>query len=155
LEGLARKLRGHRVVMVNSTATGGGVAEILHRLVRLMNELGVPTTWEVMPGDPRFYGITKTIHNTLHGWPGELTASDHEYFHEVNRRAAEMLALDGDLVLIHDPQPVAVVLHRKRPNQHWVWRCHIDLSRANPAVWDFLSPNVAHYHAAIFSHVAF
>src|SRR5213593_190268 len=69
LEGLARRLRGHRVVMVNSTSTGGGVAEILHRLVRLLNELGVRTTWEVMPGDTRFYGITKTIHNGLHGWP--------------------------------------------------------------------------------------
>jgi trehalose synthase len=70
LHGLARKLKGHRIAMVNSTATGGGVAEILHRLVRLLNELDVPTTWEVMPGDARFYGITKTIHNTLHGWPG-------------------------------------------------------------------------------------
>jgi trehalose synthase len=81
-------LRHHRLVMVNSTATGGGVAEILHRLVRLLNELGVHTTWEVMPGDMRFYGITKTIHNTLHGWPVVLTPEDHDYFHEMNRRAA-------------------------------------------------------------------
>ncbi|HKQ57590.1 MAG TPA: glycosyltransferase, partial [Candidatus Eisenbacteria bacterium] len=155
LAALARRLRGHRVVMVNSTATGGGVAEILHRLVRLMNELGVPTTWEVIPGDARFYGITKTIHNTLHGWPGALTADDHEYFHEMNRRAAASLALDGDLVLIHDPQPAGLVLHRRRPGQHWVWRCHIDLSRAQSDVWGFLSPIVGHYDAAIFSHVSF
>jgi trehalose synthase len=155
LEYMARKLRGHRIAMVNSTATGGGVAEILHRLVRLLNELGVPTTWEVMPGDTRFYGITKTIHNTLHGWPGSLSDEDHDYFHDMNRRAAETLALDGDLVLIHDPQPVAIAAHRKRPHQHWVWRCHIDLSRADRAVWDFLEPSVGHYHAAIFSHVAF
>ena len=74
LEGLAQRLRGHRVVMVNSTSTGGGVAEILHRLVRLLLELGVPTTWEVMSGDPRFYGITKTLHNRLHGWPGAIGA---------------------------------------------------------------------------------
>jgi trehalose synthase len=155
LESLARRLRGHRVVMVNATASGGGVAEILHRLVRLMNELGVPTTWEVIPGDARFYGITKTIHNTLHGWPGELTQDDHAYFHEVNRRAAQSLALDGDLVLIHDPQPAALVLHRRRPGQRWVWRCHIDLSRAQEAVWGFLAPMVAEYDAAIFSHVSF
>jgi trehalose synthase len=155
LEALARKLRGHRVVMVNSTATGGGVAEILHRLVRLLNELGVPTTWEVMPGDARFYGITKTIHNALHGWPGELTADDHAYFHEVNRRAAQSLALDGDLVLIHDPQPAALALHRRQPGQHWLWRCHIDLSRANPSVWNFLAHTVARYDAAVFSHVEF
>lgn len=155
LAALAQRLRGHRVVMVNSTATGGGVAEILHRLVRLMNELGIETTWEVMPGDQRFYGITKTIHNTLHGWPGSLTPEDHEYFHEMNRRAAQSLALDGDLVLIHDPQPAAVILHRRTPGQHWVWRCHIDLSRAQPDVWRFLSPIVSGYDAAVFSHVSF
>ena len=155
LEALARRLRGRRVVMVNSTSTGGGVAEILHRLVRLMNELGVPTTWEVIPGDSRFYAITKTIHNTLHGWPGTLSEEDHEYFHEVNRRAAQSLALDGDLVLIHDPQPAALILHKRRPRQHWVWRCHIDLSRAQPDVWGFLSPIVAGYDAAVFSHVSF
>ena len=155
LEALARRLRGHRVVMVNSTATGGGVAEILHRLVRLMNELGVPTTWEVIPGDQRFYGITKTIHNTLHGWPGQLSEDDEEYFHEMNRRAAQTLALDGDLVLIHDPQPAALVLHRRRPGQHWVWRCHIDLSRAHQDVWGFLAPIVSRYDAAVFSHISF
>jgi len=155
LERVARRLKGHRIVMVNSTSTGGGVAEILHRLVALLNELGVPTTWEVMPGDARFYGITKTIHNTLHGWPGSLSPEDRDYFHEMNRRAAERLALDGDLVLIHDPQPAAIVAHRRRPHQHWVWRCHIDLSRANPEVWEFLAPEVTRYDAAVFSHVAF
>jgi len=155
LEALARKLRGHRIVMVNSTATGGGVAEILHRLVRLLNELGVPTTWEVMSGDTRFYGITKTVHNTLHGWPGELTPDDQAYYHEMNARAARELELDGDLVLIHDPQPAALVQHRREPGQRWLWRCHIDLSRANVAVWNFLSHSVARYDAAVFSHVAF
>jgi trehalose synthase len=152
---LATRLRGHRVVMVNSTSTGGGVAEILHRLVRLLNELGVPTVWEVMPGDTRFYAITKTIHNTLHGWPGRLSEDDRDYFHEVNRRAASTLALDGDLILIHDPQPAALVLHRKQRHQQWVWRCHIDLSRADAATWEFLAPNVELYDAAVFSHVAF
>jgi trehalose synthase len=155
LEALARRLRGHRVVMVNSTATGGGVAEILHRLVRLLNELGVPTTWEVMPGDARFYGITKTMHNTLHGRPGGLTAEDRDYFLETNRRAAESLALDGDLVLIHDPQPVALARWRRRPAQRWVWRCHIDLSRAQREVLDFVDTLLARYDAAVFSHVSF
>jgi trehalose synthase len=155
LEGLARRLRGHRVVMVNSTSTGGGVAEILHRLVRLLVELGVPTTWEVMSGDPRFYGITKTLHNRLHGWPGGFGPDDYDYFHEVNRRAADELALDGDLILIHDPQPAALAMHRRRPGQRWVWRCHIDLSRAGADAWDFLASSVGLYDAAIFSHVEF
>jgi len=155
LEALARTLRGHRIVMVNSTSTGGGVAEILHRLVPLLNELGVPTTWEVMPGDARFYEITKTIHNALHGGPGALTPEDVECFMDRNRRAAEELALDGDLVLVHDPQPAALAELRREPGQQWLWRCHIDLSRANPEILDFVLRRVAHYDAAVFSHVTF
>ncbi len=155
LEGLARRLRGHRIVMVNSTATGGGVAEILHRLVRLLEELGVPTSWEVMPGDTRFYAITKTVHNMLHGAPGEMAAADREHFLEVNRRAAERLRLDGDLVMIHDPQPAALARLRRRPGQRWVWRCHIDLSRAQAGAWEFLAPLVGDHDAAVFSHRAF
>jgi trehalose synthase len=155
LESLARRLRGRRIVMVNSTATGGGVAEILHRLVRLLNELGVETTWEVMPGDLRFYKITKTIHNTLHGLPGELTEEDRDYYVEVNRRGADTLRLDGDLILIHDPQPAALVSLRRKPGQRWLWRCHIDLSRADQAVWSLLQPFVSRYDGAVFSHVTF
>ncbi len=155
LEALARRLRGHRVVMVNSTATGGGVAEILHRLVALLQELGVPTRWEVMPGDERFYGITKTLHNTLHGLPGTLSAGDREHFVEVSRRAAQALDLEGDLVMIHDPQPVALAGLRRVPGQHWVWRCHIDLSHADADAWSFLAPEVSRYDATVFSHQAF
>jgi trehalose synthase len=155
LEALARRLKGHRIVMVNSTASGGGVAEILHRLVPLFNELGVPTTWEVIPGDSRFHGITKTIHNALHGAEVRLSAEDEGYYHEVNRRAAAELALEGDLVFIHDPQPAALILHRRRAGQRWVWRCHIDLSHAEPHAWELLAPVVELYDTAVFSHVAF
>lgn len=155
LEALARSLRGHRIVMVNSTASGGGVAEILHRLVPLLNELGVPTTWETMPGDARFFEITKTMHNALHGGPGTLSREDLDHFLAVNRRASEQLALDGDLVLVHDPQPAALAELRRKSAQRWLWRCHIDLSRADPDVLDFLVARVNHHHAAVFSHVTF
>jgi len=155
LEALARRLRGHRIAMVSSTDTGGGVAEILHRLLRLLNELGVPATWEVMSGDPRFHAITKKIHNALHGWPAALEPEERDYFHEVSARAARELALDADLLLVHDPHPVALAGLRRRPGQRWVWRCHVDLSRALPEVWGFLEPNVARHDAAVFSHVAF
>jgi trehalose synthase len=154
LESLARKLSGHRIAMVSSTSTGG-VAEILQRLVPLLNELGVPTAWEVMRGDARFFSITKKIHNTLHGGPGTLEADEREHFHEVSRRAARELELDADLILVHDPQPVALAGLRRSPGQRWVWRCHVDLSRALPDVWGFIEPNVARYDAAVFSHVAF
>ena len=155
LEGLVRRLRGHRLVMVNSTSTGGGVAEILHRLVRLLNELGLETVWEVMPGDARFYGITKAIHNALHGAPATLTASDWEHFEEVNRQGARHLELDGDLIMIHDPQPVGLAALRRRPGQTWVWRCHIDLSVAAQDVLGVISEHVRHYDSAVFSHHAF
>ncbi len=155
LEALARRLRGHRLVMVNSTASGGGVAEILHRLVRLLTELGVHTSWEVIEGDARFHAITKTIHNTLHGWPGSLDDADRAHYRDVNARAARELALDGDLVMIHDPQPAALAARRRRPGQRWVWRCHIDLSRADVRVLAFLAEQIVPYDAAVFSHAAF
>jgi trehalose synthase len=155
LEALARTLHGQRLVMVNSTSTGGGVAEILHRLVPLLNELGVPTAWEVMPGDRRFYEITKRVHNALHGGPGALTADDVEHYLDTSRRAARELALDGDLVLIHDPQPAALAELRRRSTQRWVWRCHIDLSRADPDVMDFVGTRLGHYDAAVFSDASF
>jgi len=155
LEALARKLRGHRIVMVNTTKTGGGVAEILHRVVVILNELGVPTTWEVMEGDERFFGVTKRMHNALHGHVEPLTEEDKEIYHERTRLEAERLALDGDLIFIHDPQPAALIQHRRKPGQRWVWRCHIDLSRRDAAYWDFLQPFVSEYDAAVFSHIAF
>jgi trehalose synthase len=155
LEALARRLKGHRIVMVNTTKTGGGVAEILHRVVTILNELGIPTSWEVMQGDYRFFGVTKRIHNALHGHVLPLTDEDREIYREWTRREAERLALDGDLVLIHDPQPAALIEHRRQPGQRWLWRCHIDLSRRDEAYWEFLRPAVERYDAAIFSHVEF
>jgi trehalose synthase len=155
LEALARRLRGHRIVMVNTTKTGGGVAEILHRVVVILNELGVPTTWEVMEGDERFFGVTKRMHNALHGHVEPLTDEDREIYHERTRIEAGRLALDGDLIFIHDPQPAALIQHRRQPGQRWVWRCHIDLSRRDAAYWEFLHPFVNLYDASVFSHIAF
>ncbi len=155
LEATARRLRGHRVVMVNTTRTGGGVAEILHRVVLILNELGVPTTWEIMEGDDRFFGVTKRMHNALHGQGSPLTDEDREIYLERTRIEAARLALDGDLVLIHDPQPAGLITHRRAPGQRWVWRCHIDLSRRDPSHWAFLEPFVAQHDAAIFSSIQF
>ncbi len=155
LEALARRLRGHRLVMVNTTRTGGGVAEILHRVVVMLNELGVPTTWEVMEGDARFFGVTKKMHNALHGHGTPLLPEDREVYLERTRAEAARLALEGDLILIHDPQPAALIEHRRRPGQRWVWRCHIDLSRRDPGHWEFLAPWVSQYDATIFSAIEF
>lgn len=152
---LVRGLSGHRLVMVNSTSTGGGVAEILHRMVRLLNELGLETIWEVMPGSPDFHRVTKSIHNALHGADADLGPADWTIFEDAAARAARELELDGDLVMIHDPQPLGLAALRRRPGQHWVWRCHIDLSVAEPAVWQALAPHVARHDRAVFSHHEF
>jgi trehalose synthase len=155
LEALARRLHGRSVVMVNTTKTGGGVAEILHRVVVILNELGVPTRWEVMEGELPFFNVTKKMHNSLHGHGTPLSAEDRDIYREQNRLEARRLQLDDDIVLIHDPQPAALIDHCRRPGQHWVWRCHIDLSRRDPDHWDFIAPWVAAYDAAIFSAIEF
>ncbi|MEQ1833917.1 MAG: glycosyltransferase [Candidatus Eisenbacteria bacterium] len=155
LTALAHGLRGRRMVMVNSTATGGGVAEILHRLVPMLTELGVPTSWEVLPAEARFHDITKRLHNALHGHGAPLTDADHEHYFAFTRQAAERLTLDGDIIMIHDPQPAGLAAYRRKPHQTWIWRCHIDLADAQPDALDFIMTRVAHHDAAVYSHATF
>jgi trehalose synthase len=152
---LAQDLRGRSVKMVNSTSMGGGVAEILNRLIPLMNELEVTTKWEVMTGGNDFFEITKGFHNALHGGAYNFTREAMEVFLMVNEQNRQRLELDQDLVVIHDPQPVALI-HSKRPGKgRWIWRCHIDLSTPHLGVWNFLRPLVEKYDATIFSSPAF
>lgn len=152
---LARGLRNQHVKMVNSTAVGGGVAEILNRLVPLMNELEVPTKWEVITGGNDFFEVTKGFHNALHGGEYVLNKQTMEIFLMYNEQNRERMNFDEELVVIHDPQPAALV--RSKPLSHgkWIWRCHIDLSNPHPDVWGFLRPFVDQYDAAIFSSPAF
>lgn len=153
---LARHLAGQRVLMVNSTRLGGGVAEILLRMVPMMNELGVPTRWDVMTGTPAFYTVTKKFHNALHGKPETITAEMLDTFLEVGRHNRERLAFDEDIVFIHDPQPITFVEARQaRPKSRWVWRCHIDVSQPSQAVWDFLRPFILKFDASVYSSAAF
>src|SRR6266436_4190600 len=128
---LARHIRGKTVKMVNSTAVGGGVAEILNRLVPLMNELEVPTKWDVITGGNDFYEVTKGFHNALHGEQYELTQAIKDIFLSYNEQNRQRMTFDEDVVVIHDPQPANLISGRKaagRTDQKWVWRCHIDLS---------------------------
>jgi len=104
LRTLARPLEGAVVDMVNSTAVGGGVAEILTRLLPLARELGLDARWHVMEGGPEFYDITKSFHNALHGNAYDIRPRDFEIFLDYNRRNRERMALDGQFVVIHDPQ---------------------------------------------------
>jgi trehalose synthase len=152
---LARQLKGKTVKMVNSTALGGGVAEILNRLVPLLNELEVPTKWEVITGGNDFYEITKGFHNALHGGDYNLTKQIEDIFLSYNEQNRQRMQFAEDLFVIHDPQPAALVRSKAEGHGRWIWRCHIDLSNPHPGVWDFLKPLVEQYDATIFSSPAF
>jgi trehalose synthase len=155
IQRLADALKGRRITMVNSTATGGGVAEILNRVVPLMQELGVDVRWEVMQGSSKFFAITKAFHNALHGVAFEPGQDWFDFFLQVNEENQHSLSLDRELVVIHDPQPVALIRARDDLNNRWIWRCHIDLSRPNLELWKFLRPFVERYDASLFSAPAF
>jgi trehalose synthase len=148
-------LRGKTVKMVNSTAVGGGVAEILNRLVPLLDELGIETHWEVITGGNDFFEVTKAFHNALHGAPYVLTREAQEVFLAHTEQNRRRMKFEEDLVVIHDPQPAGLVASRKDRPGKWIWRCHIDLSNPHPEVWGFLRPMVEQYDAAIFSSPAF
>jgi trehalose synthase len=152
---LAKDLKGKTIKMVNSTAVGGGVAEMLNRLVPLLSELEVPARWDVITGGNDFFEITKAFHNALHGAPYELTKAAQDIFLMYNEQNRRRMQFGEDLVVIHDPQPVALIRSRSTTPASWVWRCHIDLSNPDPKVWEFLRPFVEHYDAAIFSAQSF
>jgi trehalose synthase len=151
LRTLAAPLQGRTVQMVNSTAVGGGVAEILTRLVPILQELGMAIRWDVITGGNDFFEVTKAFHNALHGGAYNMPAESFEVFLAYNEQNLARLQMEGEFTVIHDPQPVALIKARRDHSGHWIWRCHIDLSRPNPAVWQFLEPWVNRYNGAIFS----
>jgi len=155
LRALAGRLQARTVQMVNSTAVGGGVAEILNRAVPLLQELGLSVRWEVITGGIDFFQITKAFHNALHGGGYEMGPESFEVFLAYNEQNRARLALDAEFVFIHDPQPAALINARRDHDQHWIWRCHVDLSRPNMKVWQFLEPYVRRYDCAIFSSPGF
>jgi trehalose synthase len=152
---LARDLQKKTIKMVNSTSVGGGVAEMLNRLVPLLAELEVPTTWDVITGGNDFFEVTKAFHNALHGSSYHLTKAAQEIFLMYNEQNRARMQFGEDMVVIHDPQPLALIRSREKSPAVWVWRCHIDLSNPDAHVWEFLRPFVEQYDAAIFSSQSF
>lgn len=145
---------GNRVFLhVNSTREGGGVAEILHRMIPILKGLGIEARWEVIKGDGEFFSITKKIHNALQGNEEHFTERMWKHHFEVNRTNAEKLNLEADAVLIHDPQPAPLVNFRKKGT--WIWRCHIDVSNPRLDVWNTLREYCIQYDAAVFSVAKF
>ncbi len=152
---LAAKLSGKVIQNINSTFTGGGVAEILGRMVPLLGQLGVDARWSVIKGNQEFFQVTKKFHNALHGREERLSSQEFSLFMETNQKNMEELDLYGDFIFVHDPQPVALVTKKKELDRKWVWRCHIDVSKPNQEVWNFLYRFVVQYDAAVFSAPAF
>src|SRR5262245_8406187 len=156
LRQLASRLEGRRMVHVNSTRVGGGVAEILDWMIAISRELGLDAHWEVITGPPEFYKVTKAFHNALQGFPVSLRQRDFDLHNEVNRENAQRLNLHADAVFVHDPQPAFLpVLTPQGQVGRWVWRCHIVASRPKRAVWKYLAGAIPHYAAAIFSMPSF
>jgi len=151
---LGNLLQGMKIVHVNSTREGGGVAEILHTLVPLMQELGLETSWEVIEGNESFFTATKSMHNGLQGKPVELTAEQQQAFEKVVADNAERLRnklSSADVVFIHDPQPAPLIQMFPSRSAKWIWRCHIDSSRPHRPIWRYLHRFVNTYDASIFS----
>lgn len=154
LRHLAEPLRGMKVVHVNSTREGGGVAEILSWLIPFKRELGLDAHWEVIAGDKDFYQCTKSFHNGLQGTPVGIPPTLLQAYEQTNRDNAERLGAvlkEADFVFIHDPQPAPLLSLCPERRGKWVWRCHIDLSHPYRAVWKYLRGFVAGYDASIWS----
>jgi trehalose synthase len=151
LRELATPLHDCRVLHVNATPFGGGVAEILRSEIPLLRDLGINADWQLIRGNESFFRVTKTIHNGLQGAAVGLSADDEEQYLAHSERNAKALAEHYDIVVVHDPQPLALLELHGANRSRWIWRCHVDTSEPNQAVWDFLRPFVVRYDAAVFT----
>ena len=152
---IADKAKHLTVQNINSTAVGGGVAEILNRMIPLLLELGVNARWDVIKGGEKFFKVTKKFHNALHGKQEDIGPEDFTAFMETSEMNNKSMELTGDILLIHDPQPIALVNQRDGKKAKFVWRCHIDVSNPDERVWSFLRPFLDRYDASVFSAPSF
>ncbi len=149
---LAQPLQGARVVHINATAYGGGVAEILATLVPLMRDVGLDAEWQVIQGGDDFFSVTKASHNGLQGMELPLTEEMKAIWRRYSEANAAQFEGEYDFVIVHDPQPAGLlVFHGRTGGRHWIWRCHIDTSSPNPEYWDFYAPFINAYDALVFT----
>lgn len=150
---LGEKLEGKVIQQINSTSVGGGVAEILNRMIPLLKELGVDSRWDLIKGGENFFQVTKKFHNLLHGKQEEVTRDDFDTFLKTTEQNIQEINIYGDIVFIHDPQPIGLI--KKKQDNKWLWRCHIDVSRPDQVVWQFLMQFITNYDASVFSAPGF
>jgi trehalose synthase len=147
---LAEPLKGARVLHVSATAFGGGVSEILYTMVPLMTDVGLECEWHVIYGREDFFNATKLMHNALQGHPHDLTEEEWHTWHWYNEMNAKELASGWDIVIVHDPQPAAVMSLAPEKSKHWIWRCHIDTSTPNPSTLERFLPHIASYPTKVY-----
>jgi trehalose synthase len=148
---LSQKKLG-RIVHINATAFGGGVAEILMAMVPLMQDLRLDAEWQVIQGSDEFFNVTKASHNGLQGMSIPFDDSMKATWQEYNQMNAKVFDGEYDFVVVHDPQPAGLLqYHGKSGGDHWIWRCHIDTSHPNLDYWNFYAPYFNQYEAGIFT----
>jgi trehalose synthase len=153
IRGYAESLKGLRVLHLSATAFGGGVSEILYTLIPLMRDVGVEAEWQIIMGREEFFNATKLMHNALQGNPLDLDPHEWKVYEEYNEINARDLSGDWDVIIVHDPQPLAVRQHARDRSKHWFWRCHIDLSTPHPPTISRLVPLIAEYDAGSVYHL--
>jgi trehalose synthase len=154
IEQLAAPLKGARVLHINSTKEGGGVAEILHKLIPLKQALGIEADWDIITGNQEFYQCTKGFHNALQGMRQSISEKLLQNYENINKKNEERLRSKlqkADFVFIHDPQPAPLLKLISERRGKWIWRCHIDASKPYRQVWKYLREWVTPYDASIFS----
>jgi len=147
----ARKLYGRHILHINSTYQGGGVAEMLHSLVPLMNDVGVDAGWRILYGNADFFTITKKFHDALQGKKIHLTKMKKDLYIQANEYFSLYTHIQHDCVVVHDPQPLPLISFYKR-RQPWIWRCHVDLSSPAEDIWDFLKGFILKYDIVVVSN---
>lgn len=146
----SKRLQSLHITHINSTYYGGGVAELLSSLALLMNNVGIKTGWRIIQGSPDFFSMTKKVHNALQGGKINLTRKKKDIYEQVVFENSIRNHIDHDFVIVHDPQPLPMILHYKKKGP-WIWRCHLDLSSPDKTIWRYLAPIVEKYDAAILS----
>ncbi len=148
---LADRVRHRSLQHINSTSVGGGVAEILSRMVPLLRDLGIDTRWDVIKGNQAFFAVTKAFHNALHGGDETISKEMIQVFRDTTEINLQDFDTFGDVVMVHDPQPVGLITRRSVVGGRWLWRCHIDISTPDPRIWEFLRQFVSQYDGSVFS----
>ncbi|MEM4975679.1 MAG: glycosyltransferase [Sulfolobaceae archaeon] len=151
---IAERIKDLSILHVNSTRAGGGVAEILNRIVPLMKELGLNVDWKVIKGDDEFFNVTKSFHNALQNGIGNVNENHFKIYEKWQEINLSEIPLDYDIMFIHDPQPAGLIKFKK-DNNKWIWRCHIDISNPYPPVWNFLKKYISQYDSMIVSVPSF